>query len=460
MHLLIRPWSWWRIVLWSTALLLVLAWQGPRFVRSLRPPKSPPNDFFQEWCSARFFLDGLPVYSPQEEGLRRYLGQHRDRSLAFNVLNAHPPTSVLAALPFAGLGYQDACLTWNLLSLAALAASLWLVARQLRLAFSPWDVLPFLALLLMCYPLRKQNTFGQFNLFLLLLIVGAWAAGRTRRDGLAGALLGTAAAVKLFPAFLFLYFLVGRRWRALTAGALALAWWTALTAGVLGPASYRDYVQRVLPHLEIYRAAWPNASLVGFWHKLFQGGQTLGHTAPLWYSPLFARLASGLSFLAVVLVVAVVSHRRQGGRADHAFGLAVTAMLLLSPVTWDHYFLLLLLPAALLAFARPPGGMRSWTFQICLGLLWITPELYYLLALPNYSAGSVIARPWHTLTVLALQTYALLGLFALGVAVACRQPMASNISRTLRVSVRGENGFCKKAVASTCTPRRTTASSV
>jgi hypothetical protein len=407
-----RPWSWWHVALWGTALIVVGAWQGPRWARGLRPPPDRIVDFFQEWASARFWRDGLPVYTPQEEGLRRYLGQERDPGGAFNEVNAHPPTSVLLALPLAWFDYQDACLVWNLLSLAALAAAAALVVRGLGLSLPPRAVLPGLTVLLVCYPLRRQNEFVQLNGVLVLLVAGAWAAGRAGRLGWAGALAGVAAVVKLFPALLFLYFLPRRRWRALAAGAATVVVATALTAAVLGPDSYRDYVRDVLPRLETYRGAWPNASLPGLWHKLFVGGRTFGHTDPLWHSPAAARLAGGTSCLAVAALVAAAALRARGraGR-DHAFGLSVTAMLLASPITWDHYFLLLLLPAALLGATLPRPRPRWYAFLACLAVLWLPPELYHLVA---GLRSSGLAQPWQTVTTLALQTYALLGLFVLG----------------------------------------------
>jgi hypothetical protein len=87
-------------------------------------------------------------------------------------------------------------------------------------------------------------------------------------------------------------------------------------------------------------------------------------------------------------------------------------MLLVSPIAWDHYFLLLLLPAALLATTLPSHGARWYAFCSCLAVLWLTPELYYRLAAFFRPAGAA-ASPWQTLTVLSVQTYALLGLFVL-----------------------------------------------
>ena len=60
-----------------------------------------------------------------------YLGRPQadwERDIAYN---AHPPTSVLLALPVTGLDLPDAVLAWNLVTLAALLASLAIVAAGL-----------------------------------------------------------------------------------------------------------------------------------------------------------------------------------------------------------------------------------------------------------------------------------------------------------------------------------------
>src|SRR5262249_34367825 len=159
----------------------------------------------------------------------------------------HPPTAVLLGLPFTSLDYPQAVLAWNLLSLAALAASIWMIARALDLRVSGWVTLPAIVLLMLGWPLRSHLQQGQLAAVLLLLITGAWLGERSGREGLAGVLLGTAAALKIFPAFLFLHYGFRRQWRVVAAGAVWLSLLTAATLLVLGPASYATYLNDVPP---------------------------------------------------------------------------------------------------------------------------------------------------------------------------------------------------------------------
>src|SRR5207245_1686986 len=132
------------------------------------------------------------------------------------------------------LDYPDAVLVWNLLSLAALVLSLWLVCRALRISAPAWSVFPAITLMLLCNPLRQTVYLGQFNLILLVVCIGVWSAARSEKQWLAGTLLGLATAIKLFPGFLFVYFVLRRQWKVVGAGVAAFVVLTLVTVACLG----------------------------------------------------------------------------------------------------------------------------------------------------------------------------------------------------------------------------------
>jgi hypothetical protein len=131
-------------VLLSWVALGIAVWLvfGPFYLRVLRPSPDRVTDYFQDWSSARNVVTGRPVYSEHAISLPLYLGltANPDPRIA---RNAHPPTSVLLALPLARVPYPDAVLAWNLVSLAAFALSLVIVSSALRLSASV--ILPILA---------------------------------------------------------------------------------------------------------------------------------------------------------------------------------------------------------------------------------------------------------------------------------------------------------------------------
>ncbi|HMF12916.1 MAG TPA: glycosyltransferase family 87 protein [Gemmataceae bacterium] len=389
------------------------------------PPRYRVLDFSQEWASARNLFNAKPIYRDHNEAICDYLGFHRDLSdpnIYYSLqVNAHPPTSVLLGIPFAWMEYHHAFLAWNVLSLAAVIASGWLVVRQLGVRVTLTGLLITYVLVLLYSPFRQQFSQGQLNAVLLLLITGAWAAERSARPGLAGVLLAVAAAVKFIPAFLLLYYAVRGRWRVVWSGVACLAAVTVLTVLVLGSEAFTTYFGSVMPHVATtYADGWINASLPGFFKKLFEARS--GHIEPLLRSPALCLIGIVLADLAVVLVTFVVARRaRTRAGEDLAFGLAIVAMLLVAPITWDHYFLLLLIPLVLVGMQLRKLGGWIWLFFLCLVPLWLAPLWLYKPARLGSESLEHPAQPWQVLTGLSLQCYALVGLFAVLTAAASRE---------------------------------------
>ncbi len=269
-----------------------VAWSrlGREYLAMFRPSVQASPDFYQDWASARNYLSGLPVYSPHAVTMPLYLRRPQEDWEKDISHNAHPPTSVLLALPLTGLELPDAVLAWNIFTVGAFLASLAIVAAglpELKTLFLPVGVLlPF------CLPVYGNIQQGQLTFVLVLLITSAWALDRSGRPGAAGLLVGTAAAVKLFPAYLVVYFAARGRWRGVFSAAAAFGALTLATVAILGWAAYRDYWQVVLPTLAKFRSYAFNLSFFGFWHKLFDPASERGWITPIWYSPAATRIGA------------------------------------------------------------------------------------------------------------------------------------------------------------------------
>jgi hypothetical protein len=405
-----------------------------------------PHDFFQEWASSRNYANGLPLYLPQQQAYLRefnHLGFEPpppDRTLPdMNPVNAHPPPSVLIFLPLASMSYVSAFRIWNLASIAMIALALLLLMRELKptavvaesAAGSParpatgsgasgrnrWFWWLVVAILLVSHPLREQFFNGQLNPPLLLCVIGAWAAARRDRDVLAGVLLGLAVALKLFPVFLFIVPAVRRRWSTLVAGGVTIVVANLVAVGVFGVETYRDYVLEVMPALVVMQTSAYNASLVAFWKRLFDSpGVGFLPVVPWAHWPLVAMVGVALSAAAVVAAIVVLLLRaRNRDDEDLAFGAAVVGMLLLSPITWPHGFLILLLPLVLLARRLRGAYAMSLGLACCLFVLTARP-IWWLYRFQAWNGPFVHWTPpgglWLVTTV-ALQGYALLALFVM-----------------------------------------------
>ncbi|MFL5245734.1 MAG: glycosyltransferase family 87 protein [Gemmataceae bacterium] len=416
----ISPWPKARPWIWGALFVFVCLYQGPGFVKQLRPDRTEGVDFFQDWASAKNLLEGLPLYENHNITVERHLGYStgpQDGSVVAIEYNAHPPPSVLLAVPFALVDYPDATLLWNLVSLAAFGLSVYLVVHNLPINLGIPAVVPFITLFLIFDPIRQQCSQGQLGFVLLLLITSCWAAARSQHCSWAGIFLGAAIAIKLFPAFLVFYFCIRRRWKIVAASSLSFVVLTALSSVILGIESYRTYFNKVLPTVERFRSSWINQSFPGLWTKLFDPETEREHIVALWRSPALAQTLTLISCLMVVAILLwVARHTRSQAEEDHTFGLAVLAMLLVSPITWNHYLVLVLLPVATTWLRLPAAFSWRAAFLTILAALGIEPSLLYKAIPGGFGVG--VATPWQTLTLLSVQFYGLLGLFALGIAEA------------------------------------------
>ena len=88
--------------------------------------------------------------------------------------------------------------------------------------------------------IHNSYMLGQPNLALLTLLLGAFYCLQKGRDGWAGALVATAAAIKAFPILALGYFIYRRKWRASAATAAVLAAWL-----LVAPLPFRTPAQTV-----------------------------------------------------------------------------------------------------------------------------------------------------------------------------------------------------------------------
>jgi len=414
-----QVWPRYRRAIYAVLSLAILALQGPAFIRSIGPPADATVDFFQDWASARNLLNGQSAYGDITPTAQDYLGSEAAVEAGIRA-NAHPPASVLIVAPFALLDYPTAMIAWNLVSLGLLVVAVTLLLRSLSLRLPVAALVPAAAMLLMSPPVHIQVSQGQFNFVLLALIVGAWLSARTDRPVLAGVLIGGAAAIKLFPALLLVHYALRRQWRIVISGSVVLTALTAISVAIVGTDAAGEYATRVVPAVDSLKGAWRNVSLHGLWWKLLSPGTGVTYVAgqvpsitqvkidPVVRSAALAGWASlGSVLLLLVFWIRGVLATGRHQHADIGFGLALVVMLLVSPVTWLHY-LVLLIPTFFFLWYHLSGARReryAWLI-----LLFAVMGPVWELTLPL--EGGVQTYGWPmVLTVLSLPTWGLVGTF-------------------------------------------------
>src|SRR5581483_9398970 len=123
------------------------------------------------------------------------------------------------------------------------------------------------------------------------------------------------------------------------------------------------YLVDVSPKVAEWSSVAHNNSLPALWHKLFDPGPKSDLIQPMVRDPFLANAGSLLSCVVILLLMAAVTVvTPSASAADQTFGLAVTAMLLVCPITWGHYFVLLALPLALVWVTLSSGILLKGAF--------------------------------------------------------------------------------------------------
>jgi len=299
-------------------------------------------DFLAYHQAAMRVLDGQPAYDLSFEA-----------SGAFGLFY-YPPTFVPLVLPFGLLAAGTAVWAWAGLLIGAflIGVAILPVSRTVRW----WIVL----LAGLSWPFVYAVKLGQVGPLLFLLFAVGWRwLDEPVRLGVSTA-LGT--AIKLQPGLLFVWAPLTGRWRAVAAGAVTLAILAVAATIVAGPGSWNDFltlVRRVSDPITTPHNFTPGA-------VAYQLGAS-------------AQVASLLQWTSTLLAVVAVVIAARLATAEASFLVAVVASQLLSPILWDHYALLLLLPVAYLLAAG-----RWWAIVIPLAtaipLVNLTPAAVYPIA--------------------------------------------------------------------------------
>lgn len=382
-----RP-RWWLLRLsgWVALLavgVMLLTWQ-------VIITSQGPNDFCQDYIAAQRLVHGEMPYLP----LQSWAGYAAcPVALPYD---AHPPFSILFFVPFALLPKTSAALLWGLCSLMAYLTSGALLLKELG-----WRVLPGMALFTVgssfWTPLALAQQTQNLEQLLLVLLVAAWFLERRGHSGWAGALLGLAALLKLWPVGLLLGALIWRRWRLVLAGGVVICLALGVTLVTPGPAAYAAYLGPVRVSELNSVPAKPSLSLVGAVARVFIGYPARPSLPPLVTglslpsAVLVGEMVAALFFLIVLAMLWWKSKQKPDAATELlSQGLLVTALLLAFPLSWYQSLIVLLLPltTTVLALRQLPTPPRWWkvVLWMCLGVLAIPG--WMLLDLPGLLIAS------------------------------------------------------------------------
>jgi hypothetical protein len=362
-------WPEWRQVALSGLIGLLLAFYAWRFLLPLLGPQAPRADDFQDYLfAAQQIATGGDPYA-------NFVRNHVpwDWSLSSGYL--YPPAFAVTLIPLTWVSNDLAVRIWLFLIQAAVVASLLIVYRTVGRPRRT-ELLAVIAVLTTFFPLANTVLAGTMNSLLLLLLTAAWACWLRRRDVAGGVLVGTAAVFKLFPAALLPYLAWRRHWKLLAAATVTGLAGIALGLAVTSLDHNIYYFREMLPHLAAGTGYRENQSLAGVAARICDPTTANAGGSAGWCGRL-------IDWPAVLVLLAIVWRMTsRASRSGLEFALAVTALPLISSVTWSFPLVILILPIALLIRHALSGRMSRLQIRALLGA-WIcfsaAPAIHYLL---------------------------------------------------------------------------------
>jgi hypothetical protein len=271
--------------------------------------------------------------------------------------------------PLAGLKPLAAKQVWILLNLAFLIPIGWLLRSMTGLSYQRIALVFALSI-----PLHRNLLYGQFYVLILMLVSAAcWAYLRGWR-AFAGVLVAIAAACKIFPALLFVFFLQRRDWRALSGGAVTGLAAAAVSVAVFGWNAHRTYLHEILPWalhgggLQPYAVS---ASITGVLHYLFlsepQWNPHPWHGSIQWY----ALLLPVLQMLALAPAILLIRRKGTPHRILLEWSALLTAALTISSLAASYNCVLMVLPVCVLAAVLLRRQQYGWLTALLIVYLGI-----------------------------------------------------------------------------------------
>ncbi|MCI0345390.1 MAG: DUF2029 domain-containing protein [Chloroflexi bacterium] len=299
-------------------------------------------DFLSYDTVVRRFLDGGVLYD-----------QSFDDAGGFGLFY-YPPPFVLMALPLAFLDPTLAAWLWTGILIACFFAAVAIMPVSTRVK---WAIVLLAGL---NWPMVYGIKLGQVGPILLLTFALGWRY--MDRPNVLGIATAIGTAIKVQPLLLFGWALLTGRRRAIVVGAIALLVLAAGATAIAGPAAWADHatlLARVSKPI-----ATPNNLTPG--RIAFE----LGASESLaWAIQLLNWALVGLALLFAVLRASAVA----------SYLAIVVASQMVSPILWDHYALLLVLPVAWL-LERGRWWAAVIPLVMMIWLLDVTPPIAYPIA--------------------------------------------------------------------------------
>ncbi len=372
-------------VIWICALLMLAG------TLTRMPAQWRGRDFSNYYLSVSALRRGIDPYSADLTPIAAALGLDTG---GLTHASETPPF-LLCFEPLTLMRPRAAFWLWTAINFSALAIAMYLMLAHRR-GLSGRTSWMLAGLLLMSAPVNMNLYWGQSQLIALALLAGAMRAMERERDAAAGLMVAAAGLLRAFPLLLIGYFVIRRKWLAVAFAAAGFAAGVLVTVAALGLTQSLSFVHGAL-QLTDYSivSRVDNLSLGPFVSRTFWAliATASGSSAD------WARRAAVAVADIVVLGMTIRATLSDANRGDpdwRVYSLWIAASIMLSPVGWHHYLVLLAIPFVQMVAAAADGRSSSraiWMAAVAYLLSALSLRVFNRFLIPPPTAFQ-LAFPW------------------------------------------------------------------
>ncbi len=350
---------WWGLVILGWVGMIILNWVV--FMHSNTEPDGSYNytspthgryDFYAYSKGAQALVDGVSPYRPQFDERHLYL---------------YPPLLAQLLAPFIGtIGEPNTGALWYMLNIACTIGIVQIMRRYTLPKYHIW----LWAFPVLFIPITHTLYIGQITIMLTFLFMLTWRDYREGKHVRAGMWLALACWIKVFPAFMVIYFILRRDWRVIRGVAIAgigLGVFQVVISGL------DIMIESFTVMLTLFTRGQPegmfqNSSIAGFTSKLFVEHKRL---MPLVIdNTLFLITRYSLVIITLGATYGAVLWRKKED-SDRNFDLGYSAVMMMALLV-GYTLWITGMPSYLLAFwmaFRYSKGREKWVLVLAVAVL-------------------------------------------------------------------------------------------
>jgi len=312
-------------------------------------------DFSIFYHSARVAIKGIDPYTLQGIFIGGFL---------------YSPICLVLFYPFALLPFVIAGQIWAIVSIICFSFGCWLLLKMYKTERNYVLVCIAGILVFNFFPVKFTLGAGQINNVVFLLIAAALYTGKKKKVFLSGALFGLSLLLKYYPLFIILYLLVKKKWQMLFGLCVTIVVLFSVSFLFFTPVTIFYFFHHVLFSISTSpKNDYYNQALSGFLLRDF-GQLTNSQFTVL-------NIVLSVVFLIVSLWIIV---KRPKSNQNLEISIFVILSLLLNTFSWQHHFVLLLIPLCVTYFTLKEKKLEKKYYFI--------PALSYILATINLKTPS------------------------------------------------------------------------